>query len=217
LLVCGVDDAGRGPVVGPLVIAGVLVEESRLGLLKSLGVKDSKKLTPDARTRLAEEIPRIVDRHYIVELDAPSLDKVVNRAPKFQRLNLLEAKKMAEVVEALRPDVVYVDSSDTDTERFRNNILDELTYRPKVISEHHADDTYPVVSAASILAKVRRDTRIDEIRKQYGDFGSGYAHDPQTIRFLGEYYRANKEFPPIVRRSWKTLRNIVRNLTQTRL
>ena len=217
MLVCGVDDAGRGPVVGPLVIAGVLVEESRLGLLKSLGVKDSKKLTPDARTRLAEEIPRIVDRHYIVELDAPSLDKVVNRAPKFQRLNLLEAKKMAEVVEALRPDVVYVDSSDTDTERFRNNILDELTYRPKVISEHHADDTYPVVSAASILAKVRRDTRIDEIRKQYGDFGSGYAHDPQTIRFLGEYYRANKEFPPIVRRSWKTLRNIVRNLTQSRL
>ena len=217
MLVCGVDDAGRGPVIGPLVIAGVLVEESRLGLLKSLGVKDSKKLTPDARTRLAEEIPRIVDRHYIVELDAPSLDKVVNRAPKFQRLNLLEAKKMAEVVEALRPDVVYVDSSDTDTERFRNNILDELTYRPKVISEHHADDTYPVVSAASILAKVRRDTRIDEIRKQYGDFGSGYAHDPQTIRFLGEYYRANKEFPPIVRRSWKTLRNIVRNLTQSRL
>ena len=217
MLVCGVDDAGRGPVIGPLVIAGVLVEESKLDLLKSLGVKDSKKLTPILRTRLAEEIPRIVDRHYIVELDAPSLDKVVNRAPKFQRLNLLEAKKMAEVVEALRPDVVYVDSSDTDTERFRNNILDELTYRPKVISEHHADDTYPVVSAASILAKVRRDTRIDEIRKQYGDFGSGYAHDPQTIRFLGEYYRANKEFPPIVRRSWKTLRNIVRNLTQTRL
>ena len=217
MLVCGVDDAGRGPVIGPLVIAGVLVEESKLDLLKSLGVKDSKKLTPILRTRLAEEIPRIVERHHIVELDAPSMDKVVNKAPKFQRLNLLEAKKMAEVVEALRPDVVYVDSSDTDTERFRNNILDELSYRPKVISEHHADDTYPVVSAASILAKVRRDARIDEMKRQYGDFGSGYAHDPQTIRFLGEYYRANKEFPPIVRRSWKTLRNIVRNLTQSRL
>ncbi len=217
MLVCGVDDAGRGPVIGPLVIAGVLVEESKLDLLKSLGVKDSKKLTPILRTRLAEEIPRIVERHHIVELDAPSMDKVVNKAPKFQRLNLLEAKKMAEVVEALRPDVVYVDSSDTDTERFRNNILDELSYRPKVISEHHADDTYPVVSAASILAKVRRDARIDEIRRQYGDFGSGYAHDPQTIQFLGDYYLANKEFPPIVRRSWKTLRNIVRNLTQTGL
>lgn len=217
MLVCGVDDAGRGPVIGPLVIAGVLIEESKLDLLRSLGVRDSKKLAPDARTRLAEKIPRVVDRHHVVELDAPSLDRVVNRAPKFQRLNLLEAKKMAEVVEALRPDIAYVDSSDTDTERFRNNILDELSYRPKVISEHHADDTYPVVSAASILAKVRRDARIDEMKRQYGDFGSGYAHDPQTIRFLGEYYRANKEFPPIVRRSWKTLRNIVRNLTQSRL
>ena len=215
--VCGVDDAGRGPVIGPLVIAGVLVDESKLELLRSLGVKDSKKLSPEVRSRLDQEILQVVDRHHIVELDAPSLDRVVNRAPKFQRLNLLEAKKMAEVVQTLKPDVVYVDASDTDTERFRNNILDELTYRPKIISEHHADDTYPVVSAASILAKVRRDARIDEIRQQYGDFGSGYAHDPQTIRFLGEYYQANKEFPPIVRRSWKTLRNIVRNLTQTRL
>ncbi len=215
--VAGVDDAGRGPVIGPLVIAGVLVEESNLDSLKSLGVKDSKKLTPEARTRLAGEIPRIVMSHHIVELDTSSLDRVVNKAPKFQRLNLLEAKKMAEVVEVLRPEVVYVDSSDTDTERFRNNILDELTFRPKVISEHHADDTYPVVSAASILAKVRRDLRIEEIKREYGDFGSGYAHDPATIRFLGRYYKANKEFPPIVRRSWKTLRNIVRDLTQARL
>ncbi len=193
------------------------MEESNLDSLKSLGVKDSKKLTPEARTRLAAEIPRIAVGHHIVELDTLSLDRVVNKAPKFQRLNLLEAKKMAEVVEALRPEIVYVDSSDTDTERFRNNILDELTFRPRVISEHHADDTYPVVSAASILAKVRRDLRIDEIKAEYGDFGSGYAHDPDTIRFLGSYYKANKEFPPIVRRSWKTLRNIVRDMTQTRL
>lgn len=213
----GVDDAGRGPVIGPLVIAGVSIEESRLGSLQSLGVKDSKKLTANTRSKLAEAIPKVAEAWHIVELDAASLDRVVNRAPKFQRLNLLEAKKMAEVVEALRPDIVYVDASDTDTERFRNNILDDLTYRPKVISEHHADDTYPIVSAASILAKVRRDLRIEEIKRDYGDFGSGYAHDPETIRFLGEYYRSNKEFPPIVRRSWKTLRNIVRSLTQTRL
>lgn len=213
----GVDDAGRGPVIGPLVIAGVIVEESKLGLLKSLGVKDSKKLSPEVRRKLAAEIPRAVDNHHILELNAATLDRVVNRAPKYQRLNLLEAKKMAEVVEILSPDIVYVDASDTDVERFRNNILDELSYRPKVVSEHRADDAYPVVSAASILAKVRRDLRIEEIRCEYGDFGSGYAHDPQTIRFLAEYYQANNEFPPIVRRSWNTLRNIVRDLTQTTL
>jgi len=158
-----------------------------------------------------------VDQYHIVELDASILDNVVNRAPKFQRLNLLEAKTMAEVINVLRPEMAYVDASDTDTERFRNNILDELDFRPKIVSEHHADDTYPVVSAASILAKVRRDARIDEIKTQYGDFGSGYAHDPQTIQFLREYYRNKKEFPPIVRRSWKTLKNIVRDLSQTRL
>ena len=199
------------------MIAGVLVEESKVEVLKSLGVKDSKKLTPSARTQLAKQIPGVVDRYHIVELDAVTLDRVVNKAPKFQRLNLLEAKAMADVVKELKPDVVYVDSSDTDTERFRNNILDELTYRPRIVSEHHADDTYPVVSAASILAKVRRDTRIGEIREHYGDFGSGYAHDPKTIKFLGDYYYANKEFPPIVRRSWKTLRNIVRDVYQSKL
>ncbi len=217
MLVCGVDDAGRGPVIGPLVIAGVLVDEKKLGLLKSLGVKDSKKLTPETRTRLAEEIPKNVDNHHIIELEAAILDRVVNKGPRFQGLNLLEAKTMAQVVEVLRPDTVYVDASDTRTERFRNNILDWLTFKPKIVSEHHADDTYPIVSAASILAKVTRDARVAEIRREYGDFGSGYAHDPLTIKFLGEYYQANKEFPPIVRKSWKTLRNIIRELTQTRL
>lgn len=217
MLICGVDDAGRGPVIGPLVIAGVLIEGTKLDLLRSLGVKDSKKLAPDARTRLAEEIPKVVDKHHVVELDAESLDRVVNKGPKFQGLNLLEAKAMAQVVEVLKPDVAYVDASDTRTERFRNNILDWLTYKPKIISEHHADETYPVVSAASILAKVRRDARIDEIKREYGECGSGYAHDPLTVEFLGKYYLANKEFPPIVRRSWKTLRHIVRELTQTRL
>ncbi len=215
--VCGVDDAGRGPVIGPLVIAGVLVDENSVEALRTLGVKDSKQLSSAARARLAEEIPTIVERYHVEELDPAMLDQVVNRAPKFQRLNLLEAKTMARVIEKLRPDVAYVDSSDTKTERFRNNILDELKSRPKIISEHHADVTYPVVSAASILAKVRRDSRVEEMRNEFGDFGSGYATDPKTRKFLKDYYRANKGFPPIARRSWKTLRKIMVEVTQTRL
>ncbi len=215
--VCGVDDAGRGPVIGPLVIAGVLVDENSVEALRTLGVKDSKQLSSAARARLAEEIPTIVERYHVEELDAATLDQVVNRAPKFQRLNLLEAKTMARVIERLGPDVAYVDSSDTKTERFRNNILDELKSRPKIISEHHADVTYPVVSAASILAKVRRDSRVEEMRNEFGDFGSGYATDPKTRKFLKDYYRANKGFPTITRRSWKTLRKIMVEVTQTRL
>ena len=215
--VCGVDDAGRGPVIGPLVVAGIRIEEEKLDQLRSLGVKDSKKLSPEARLKLSIEIPEIVDEYHIVELEAAHLDRVVNHSPKFQRLNLLEARAMAEVIEKLKPHLVYVDASDTRPERFKNNILENLSFKPKVISEHHADEKYPSVSAASILAKVRRDSRIEELRKEYGDIGSGYAHDPITVRFLSEYYLMNQDFPPIVRRSWKTLRNIVREISQSKL
>jgi ribonuclease HII len=217
LRVCGVDDAGRGPVIGPLVIAGIRIEEEKLEQLKSLGVRDSKKLTPEARMKLSIKIPEIVDEYHIVELEAAHLDRVVNHSPKFQRLNLLEAKAMAEVIEKLKPHLVYVDASDTRPERFKNNILENLSFKPKVVSEHHADEKYPSVSAASILAKVRRDSRIEELRIEYGDIGSGYAHDPITVRFLSEYYLMNQDFPPIVRRSWKTLRNIVRDISQSKL
>ena len=215
--VCGVDDAGRGPVIGPLVVAGIRIEEEKLDRLRSLGVKDSKKLSPEARLKLSIEIPEIVDEYHIVELEAAHLDRVVNHSPKFQRLNLLEARAMAEVIEKLKPHLVYVDASDTRPERFKNNILENLSFKPKVISEHHADEKYPSVSAASILAKVRRDSRIEELRKEYGEIGSGYAHDPITVRFLSEYYLMNQDFPPIVRRSWKTLRNIVREMSQSKL
>ena len=217
LRVCGVDDAGRGPVIGPLVVAGIRIEEEKLDQLRSLGVKDSKKLSPEARLKLSIEIPEIVDEYHIVELEAAHLDRVVNRSPKFQRLNLLEAKAMAEVIEKLKPHLVYVDASDTRPERFKNNILENLSFKPKLVSEHHADEKYPSVSAASILAKVRRDSRIEELRIEYGDIGSGYAHDPITVRFLSEYYLMNQDFPPIVRRSWKTLRNIVREISQSKL
>ena len=215
--VCGVDDAGRGPVIGPLVIAGVIVEEEKLDRLKALGVKDSKQLPQSVRTRLSKEIPNVVDDYHLIELGAEELDKIVNRAPKFQRLNLLEAKVMARVIEKLRPELAYVDSSDTRPERFKNNILDCLSFTPRIVSEHKADINYPVVSAASILAKVHRDSRIEEIKREYGEVGSGYAHDVLTVKFLRDYYSDHGDFPPIVRRSWKTLGNIVRDLTQSTL
>jgi ribonuclease HII len=212
-----VDDAGRGPVIGPLVIAGITIEEDKICELKDLGVKDSKMLVRSTRENMSKEIPKIVNDLHVVELAAKDLDRIVNRAPKFQRLNLLEAKAMAQVIEKLRPDVAYVDSSDTRPERFKNNILDGLTFVPRIVSEHKADVNYPVVSAASIIAKVHRDRRIGELEQEYGRLGSGYAHDPLTIKFLRNYYVENGDFPPIVRRSWKTLKNIVSGLTQTSL
>ncbi len=215
--VCGVDDAGRGPVIGPLVIAGIVIEEGKIDDLRRLGVKDSKMLLPSVRTRLSKKIPGVIDDYHVVDLPAHELDRIVNRAPKFQRLNLLEAKAMAQVIEKLKPDIAYVDSSDTRPERFKNNISDCLSFAPRIVSEHKADINYPVVSAASIMAKVHRDGRIEEIKKEYGEIGSGYAHDPATAKFLRDYYSEHGDFPPIVRRSWKTLRNIVADLAQTSL
>ena len=180
-------------------------------------MRDSKALTAAFRNRLSKEIRGVVEDLHIVELETDELDRVVHKAPKFQRLNRLEARAMAQVIERLKPDVVYVDASDTKTERFKNDILECLSFRPRLISRHKADVTYPVVSAASILAKVQRDQRILEIQKQYGDFGSGYVTDPKTLEFLRTYFQEVGDFPPIVRRSWKTLRHIVRDLTQTRL
>lgn len=199
------------------MIAGIVVEEEKIEDLRRLGVKDSKMLLAETRTRLSKEIPGIVESHHVVELSADELDRIVNRAPKFQRLNLLEAKAMAQVIEKLKPDVAYVDSSDTRPERFKNNIRDCLHFAPRIVSEHKADINYPVVSAASIMAKVHRDGRIEEIKQEYGEIGSGYAHDPTTAKFLRDYYTKHGEFPPIVRRSWKTLRNIVAELAQTSL
>jgi ribonuclease HII len=217
LRICGVDDAGRGPVIGPLVIAGVLVEEEKVSELKELGVRDSKTLPAVKREKLAIEISQLVIESHLVELSPKALDEVVHRAPKLKRLNYLEAVAMAAVIEKLRPEVAYVDASDVVPERFGRDILGHLSYRPKVISEHYADSTYPVVSAASILAKVERDRRVRELRDQYGEFGSGYSTDERTIRFLEDYYKKNRGFPPIVRKSWDTLQNIVDRIEQSRL
>jgi ribonuclease HII len=78
-----------------------------------------------------------------------------------------------------------------------------LQFPVQVISEHQADRNYPVVSAASIIAKVERDHTIEELKCNYGDFGSGYMSDPKTKNFLYTLARKRGEYPDFVRRSWK--------------
>jgi ribonuclease HII len=210
--VCGIDDAGRGPIIGPLVIAGILIDAKELPNLKGLGVKDSKLLSSAKRLKLAVEIKELAENHHIVQLSPAEIDHVVETGKKLSRLNRLEAHAMAKVIDVLRPDIAYVDASDVLPERFRDHILEEVPFDVKVISEHKADKTYPVVSAASIIAKVERDRAIDEIKKKYGDLGSGYASDMRTIRFLEDWIRVYGSFPDFVRRSWKPAKKIEANL-----
>ncbi len=203
MLVAGIDDAGRGAVIGPLVIAGVLVEEEKLPKLTQLGIKDSKLLSPHRRETLAIEIKRIAQKHSIIKLPPKEIDEVVEKGRKLHKLNRLEAQTMAKIIEMLKPDIAYVDASDVIEERFKEHILECLPFRVEIVSEHKADRKYPIVSAASIIAKVVRDREIAEIASKYGDFGSGYPSDPRTMNFLQQCLEEQGEYPNFVRKSWK--------------
>jgi len=209
MLICGIDDAGRGPVIGPLVIAGILVDEDGLTKLISLGVRDSKALPPKRRERLADEILKIVRDYRVVKVSPSEIDYVVRTGKRLNRLNRLEARVMASIIMDLKPDVAYVDASDILPDRFKRHIAEELSFRVKIVSEHKADKTYPVVSAASIIAKVERDKEIEGLKRRYGDLGSGYAADPKTLLFLREWVRKYGEYPDFVRKSWKTAKKIL--------
>ena len=201
--IAGIDDAGRGAVIGPLIIAGVLVEDEDLSLLTDLGVKDSKLLSPDKREHLAKEIERLAVERLVVELSPREIDRVVKTGRRLHKLNRLEAQTMAKVIEALKPDVAYVDASDVLADRFGCHIEEELSFRVKIVAEHKADEKYPVVSAASIIAKVERDRAVSKLRRKYGDLGSGYPTDAKTLEFLKEWIRLSGSYPDFVRKSWK--------------
>ena len=217
MLVAGVDDAGRGPVIGPMIIAGVLIPNEKIKELRSIGVRDSKLLSAKSRTRLAEQIRGLVVDSAFVEVQPFEIDEVVLKGRKLARLNLLEAKCMAKVITELRPELAYVDASDVLPDRFGRTISDMIPFKVRVVSEHHADRKYPVVSAASILAKVRRDELIEALKEEYGDFGSGYVTDPATIKYLKQWLRQHSDFPSIVRKSWRTASELIQERNQAKL
>jgi ribonuclease HII len=202
-LIAGVDEAGRGCVIGPLAVAGVMMKESNLHLLKELGVKDSKLLTPQRREALFGEIVHLAEKYIVFKLAPSEIDRVVESQRKLHKLNRLEAQTMAKIIEDLKPDMVYVDAADVLEARFRSHIQDELSIKTIIVSEHKADRTYPIVSAASIIAKVERDRSIALLSKEHGDFGSGYLTDPKTMVFLKKWLKVNGDYPDFVRKSWK--------------
>ena len=203
MLVAGVDEAGRGCVIGPLVVAGVALKAENLPLLTELGVKDSKLLSPKKREALYPEIIRLTETYQVVKLLPYEIDKAVESARKLHKLNRLEAQTMAKVIEALKPDEVYVDAADVLEHRFKNHIQECLKIKTKIISKHKADKIFPVVSAASIIAKVERDREIANLKLEYGDFGSGYLTDEKTMGFLKQLLDKTGEYPSCVRKSWK--------------
>jgi len=204
VLICGVDEAGRGSLLGPLVIAGVSLKRSKIRKLSSMGIKDSKKLTPAARERLYKKIIEYADDYYIARINP----KTIDRSVKKHQLNLLEAKYMAKVIAKLKPNISYVDSCDVNPKRFGKEI-NKMAKSGKIRSYHHADSRFVIVSAASIVAKVNRDKTIAKLRKKH-DLGSGYPSDKKTINFVSKYISDKKEIPSFVRKSWKPVQAMLK-------
>ena len=205
-LVCGIDEAGRGPVIGPMVICGVCFRSSNLEILTDIGVKDSKKLYAKKRRALAE----IIKKECVsFKLQIVSVQEIDERVDKNITLNRLEELKFANIINDLKPNIIYLDAADVNQERFGNSISKLLNYSTeKIISKHKADDLFPIVSAASIVAKDKRDTLIEELKKVHGDLGSGYPSDRKTIDFLRDWIKKKKEIPYFARKSWETIKKL---------
>jgi len=211
--VLGVDEAGRGPVIGSMFVGGFLIDESKIPELEKLGVKDSKKLSNRKREAIREKLDDI-DDFFLREVTASDIDEL----RKIMNLNEIEVNAMADVIERSDADKVIVDLPEPDGDRFIAKLKNELPSRfseVEFIAEHEADDNYPVVSAASIVAKSAREEHIEELKEKYGyDFKSGYSHDEEASDFIREYLEEHGRLPEDARASWATAKRVVRESEQ---
>ncbi|MFH1506789.1 MAG: ribonuclease HII [archaeon] len=202
MIVAGVEEAGRGPVIGPLVMAIAAIDEKMIFRLKALGVKDSKLLTPARRRSLFEEVKNLCD-HKIIKVSPKQIDNEL--ADPNSNLNWLEAKIGARLINAVPADKVIIDCPSNNLEAYCDYVKKRVKVDAEVICEHKADVNHIIVGAASILAKVVRDNEIEKLKKKYDiEFGSGYPSDPKTVAFLDENYKKYDFF----RKSWDTWKNI---------
>ena len=213
MILCGVDEAGRGPVMGPLVMAVYYLDESKLGVLSSLGLKDSKLLSPKRREAFFVKLRELGDTKFAIIMPF-KLNDLMNT----KTLNVIELEAAVATLEK-----VYIGNTGSASNIDYNIYIDafgpeakltaefqrRLSFKAKIFAEHKADMKYPIVSAASIMAKVTRDRIIQRLKKELGDFGSGYPADPRTINFLKRWLREKRSVPPYVRTHWKTYTRLV--------
>ena len=198
-MICGIDEAGRGPVLGDLVIAGLCCNDEDENPLRRIGVRDSKVLTPRRR----EELFKTLTTGYIYEIVSITPSQIDKLRLRFT-LNEIEAMAFARIIDKLKPSKAYIDCADVVPKNFRNVIEANLHHECSLIIEHKADERYPVVAASSVIAKVTRDAGIKRLSQEYGPMGSGYPSDPATKEFLSRWLRKHRSYPPFARRSWKT-------------
>lgn len=211
----GVDEAGRGPVIGPIVVAGVLMEGRVAKRLRDIGVKDSKLLSPDERKRLEPLIKEMAEAYTIRVVEPRRIDEVVSK----KGLNILEVDVMADIVRELWPSYVIVDALGRNASKFKEILRSKLSgLSVRIRAESKADRRFTHVAAASILAKVERDRRIAELRERTGyEFGSGYPSDPRTRELLMKVLEGLPFPRDQIRWKWATLRNLIEEKRRSRL
>jgi len=204
----GIDEAGRGPVIGPLVITGIKIPVNQKSYLEEIGVKDSKKLSPKRREELYHLLQANTNFQIVQVIYTPAeIDMAVNSIG----LNMLEVEGFSEILNRLGPidGTIIVDACDVNTERFAKRIISRLKHWPNgtnMISEHKADDRHISVAAASIIAKYTRDKHVKELEHSFGfEIGSGYPSDPKTIEILPKLMQ-EEEPNEHLRWSWKTVK-----------
>lgn len=200
MLIAGIDEAGRGPVIGPMVMSIVVIDSKYSEKLKKIGVKDSKLLSKEDREKLYLEIKKIANEIHTIKINANEIDK---KRLKYS-LNEIEAKISIDLINKLKTDVkkIYIDCPQLSTEKYKEKIYAYLENHYELIVENKADFTYPIVSAASIIAKVERDFELNKIEKKYNlKLGCGYPHDKDTLNAIN---KLEKVYPNFIRKSWQT-------------
>ena len=209
----GVDEAGKGPVLGPMVAAAVRAPDDAL----PEGIDDSKRLSPARREELAaalRESPAVEVGVAVVttdRIDDPETD-----------MNSLTVAGQVEAVAAVARDGdrVVADAGDVSESRFarrlREGVADGGT-AVEVTAEHGADERHPIAGAASVIAKVERDRRVEALAEEYGEVGSGYPSDPATREFLAAYVRERGSLPACARASWRTCDDVLAAAEQSAL
>lgn len=214
--ILGIDEAGRGPVIGSMYVGGFMTTSKKIKELEELGVKDSKKLSNKKREQINSQLSKSGEI-FVEEVTAEEIDSL----RKIMTLNEIELKTFAKVIERAQPDKVIMDLPEPNAERFINKIKDEIPEKLQNIeftAEHGADDTYPIVSAASIIAKSKREEHINKLQQKYGyNFGSGYPHDEPTRNFLKKYLEEKGELPKETRKSWSSAEKILKQNQQQNL
>ena len=205
-LIIGIDDAARGPLIGPMFLAGVLLDENSLQALKKYNIKESKQLIHSTRIQLSKVIEQTSLSYKVVSSSPEEIDKAVNSK---MNLNTLEAIKMAEIINFLNDKkqktkvIIYCPSVNTNKFKYLLTSHIENPENLTIKCEHKADENYIEAAAASILAKVAREEAVSKLKSQYGNIGSGYPSDPYTQEFLKKQGKKLKD-SGIFRKSWAT-------------